>query len=304
MRRRRANRPALPAAFTLITLLFSHLKTAVNALAEVSMKLLVIVILSALTLNGSAAINSNRIEERESWGKYFKEAGVEGTFLLYDLKEDRYSGYDLKRVEAAFLPASTYKIINSLIALETGVIKDENETFKWDGRDRGVKDWNRDHNLRSAFRYSAVWFYQELARRIGEQRMQKYVDAVGYGNRDISGGIDRFWLDGKLRITPKQQIDFLVRLYQNKLPFSQRSMEIVKEIFIIEKTDKYTLRGKTGWAGFGLKKDTQIGWFVGYVEREGRAFFFAINIDIKDPKDTQSRIAITKKILSEMRLMD
>lgn len=268
------------------------------------MKPILLALLLTSMLAASPFPPKSKIEERHAWGKYFKEAGVEGTFLLYDLNSDRYSGYDLKRVDAAFLPASTYKIINSLIALETRVIKDENETFKWDGKDRGVKDWNRDHNLRSAFKYSAVWFYQELARRIGERRMQKYVDAVGYGNRDISGGIDLFWLDGKLRITAKQQIDFIVRLYQNKLPFSQRSMDIVKDIFVLEKTDTYTLRGKTGWAGFGLKENTQIGWFVGYVEREGRPYFFAMNIDIKDPKDTQWRIAITKKILSELKLID
>lgn len=269
------------------------------------MKLLVIVfllaVLSTVTLTDAMATNGSRIEEKQDWGKYFEASGVEGTFLFYDLKSDRYSGYNLKRLESAFVPASTYKIINSLIALETGVIRDEDETLKWNGVDRGVKDWNRDHNLRSAFKYSAVWFYQELARRIGEQRMQKHVDANRYGNQNIKGGIDHFWLDGELRITPRQQIDFLVRLYQNKLPFSQRNIDIVKDIFILEKTDNYTLRGKTGWA---MRYKPQIGWLVGYIEREGRSYFFAMNIDIKDPKDAPSRIAITKKILGEMKLID
>jgi beta-lactamase class D len=257
-----------------------------------------------MTLIDAGSVNGNGMEEKKDWGTYFKASGVDGTFLFYDLKSDRYSGYNLNRLESAYLPASTYKIINSLIALESGVIKDENETLKWDGVDRAVKDWNRDHNLRSAFKYSAVWFYQEMARRVGQERMQKYVDATAYGNRNIKGGIDHFWLDGELRITPRQQIDFLVSLYQNKVPFSQRNIDIVKDIFIFEKTDNYILRGKTGWAGFGEEGKTQIGWFVGYIEREGRPYFFAMNIDIKEPKDAQSRVAITKKILSEMKLID
>lgn len=268
------------------------------------MKSLVIFLLSVATMAYSTTLSGGRVEEKKDWDKFFKEYGVEGTFLLYDLKRDHYLGYNLKRTETAFIPASTYKIINSLVALETGVIKDENETFKWDGVDRGSQGWNRDHNLRSAFKSSAVWFYQELARRIGRESMQKYIDATDYGNRNIGGGIDRFWLDGELRITAKQQIDFLVRLYQNKLPFSERSISIVKDIFILEKTDKYTLRGKTGWAGFGSKDDAQLGWFVGYIEREGRPCFFAMNIDIKESKESQARIPITKKILSDMKLID
>ncbi|MEE3715780.1 class D beta-lactamase [Tumidithrix elongata RA019] len=239
-------------------------------------------------------------QERSDFGKYFQQAGVKGTFLLYDLKEDRYFVYDAKRANTSFLPASTFKVFNSLVALETGAIADENVVIKWDGIKRELPEWNQDQTLRSAIKYSTVWFYQELARRIGSTRMQRYINLANYGNRDIGGGIDRFWLDGKIRISPKEQIDFLVKLYQNKLPFSKRSLAIVKDIMIREKTDEYVLRGKTGWAS-SVKPN--IGWFVGYLELGDRPFFFAINIDIQKPDDAKARINITKQILSAMNLL-
>ena len=163
--------------------------------------------------------------------------GIKGAFLLYDLKNDTVLVYNQPRTKNAYLPASTFKIINSMIALETGVIRDEKEILKWDGEKRFAEIWNQDHNLRTAIRYSVVWFYQELARRIGEERMQHYIDAVEYGNQDIGGGIDLFWLQGNIRITMEEQIDLLKRLYKNELPFSQRTLDIVKDIMILEQKD-------------------------------------------------------------------
>ncbi len=237
-----------------------------------------------------------RVQERSDFAKYFNEVGVEGEFVLYDLKRDQYLVYNLARSNRGYIPASTFKIFNALVALETGVIRDENETLKWDGVTRSVAAWNQDHSLRSGFKVSAVWFYQEMARRIGQERMQHYVNLVGYGNKDLRGGIDLFWLTGELRITPREQIAFLVRLYQNKLPFSQRTMDLVKDIFIFEQGEGYVLRAKTGWAG-------QVGWFVGYVERGEQTYFFALNIDVVKNDDANARISIAKNILRDLNLI-
>ncbi len=143
-----------------------------------------------ILLAGTSASQSTH-----DFSKYFDEYNVKGSFLLYDQNKDEYIYYDSARCNTQFIPASTFKIFNSLVSLETGVIADENEIIKWDSIESN-KEWNRDHNMRSAIKYSVVWFYQELARRVGEERMQYYIDTVGYGNRDISGGIDRFWLVG------------------------------------------------------------------------------------------------------------
>jgi len=244
--------------------------------------------------------NSRDWQERPDFGKYFQQAGVQGTFLLYDLKQDRYLVYNSQRANTSILPVSTFKIFNSLVALETGVIKDENEVIKWDGTLQKFPEWNKDQTMRSAIAGSVIWFYQELARRIGQERMQRYINLANYGNRDISGGIDQFWLKGGLRISPKQQIDLLVKLYQNKLPFSQRTIATVKDILINEKTNDYVLRGKTGW---GWDVTPQIGWYVGYLEQGDRVYFFALNMDINKPEDTKARMAITKNILRSIGLL-
>ena len=131
--------------------------------------------------------------------------------------------------------------------------------------------------------------------------MQKFIDFTGYGNKDIDGGIDLFWLQGDLRITPQQQIDFLIKLHTDSLPFSKRTLDIVKDIMIFEKTDDYILRAKTGWA---MRFNPGIGWFVGYVERENDFYFFAMNININKNEDTEARISITKNILKELKIIE
>src|SRR5262245_13097799 len=167
--------------------------------------LLILLVVSVSALSGTRPVKSGW-REAPAWGKYFKEANVEGCFLLYDLQANQYLSYDKKRVNKEFLPASTYKILNSMIALETGAVRDENEVLKWDGVERMVPAWNHDQAMREAFKNSTVWFYQEMARRIGPERMLHYINAADYGNRNIGGGLDQFWLKGDLRITAKQQI--------------------------------------------------------------------------------------------------
>ena len=242
-----------------------------------------------------------RREVHPEFGKFFAEAGVEGSFLLYDSQENAYLIWNPERCETPFIPASTFKIFNSLVALETGVIKDANDTISWDGVKRQIPDWNQTHDLRSAIKYSVVWYYQEVARRIGEERMQKYIDSVGYGNRDIGGGIDQFWLNGNLRITQYQQVDFLRRLHRNDLPFSQRTMEIVKDIMTLKKTDDYVYRGKTGW---GRRDTSSVGWFVGYLQKGEKTWFFATNIKMEGEKDLPKRTGITWDILHSLGLVE
>jgi len=240
--------------------------------------------------------------ERNDLKKFFDEYNHEGCFVLYDLKKDEYIKYNPERCSEQFIPASTFKIFNSLAALESGVIKDENEIIKWDGVKRSYDMWNQDLNLALAFKYSAVWFYQELARRIGEERMQKFVNENHYGNEDISGGIDVFWLQGGIRISPDEQIEFLKKIFKNETAFSKRSIDILKKIMIYEQTDEYTLRAKTGW---GIRFENQVGWFVGYVERSDDVYFFATNLESKEPEEGfKSRFEISYNILRELGIID
>ncbi|MDJ0717855.1 MAG: penicillin-binding transpeptidase domain-containing protein [Prochloraceae cyanobacterium] len=193
-------------------------------------------------------VNKQSIGPKIDFQPHFERLGVEGSIIIYDRNKDIFYQYNPSRNKTPFLPASTFKIFNSLVALETGVIKDELVVLTWDGKKRDLDVWNQDYNMRQAIKYSTVWFDQVLARKIGRERMQEYINKVGYGNKNIGAeeDLDRFWLDGELKITAKEQINFLQRLYRGDLPFSEHSMKIVKDILVVEETPEYTLRAKTG----------------------------------------------------------
>ncbi|MBD2196740.1 class D beta-lactamase [Calothrix anomala FACHB-343] len=253
--------------------------------------------------NSSTIANDNKIvAATPNLGRHFQQLGVEGSIVIYDLKNNRTYEHNPQRNATAMVPASTFKIFNSLVALETGVIANDVAVLTWDGIHREIETWNQDTNLRQAFKNSTVWFYQVLARKAGYERMQEFINKVGYGNRQIGtdADIDRFWLQGPLKITPKEQINFLQRLYQGNLPFSQRKMELVKDIMIREQTPKYTLRGKTGWL---TSSKPEIGWFVGYLEQNNNVYFFATNINLQKPESAPLRIEITRRSLQDLGLL-
>ena len=236
------------------------------------------------------------------FGKYFAAHNVEGCFVLYDLEKDQLTISNPEHCETGFLPASTFKIFNSLTALEIGVATGKDFLIKWDGTDHGSAGWNRDHTLESAFKASAYWYYQELARRIGEERMQLWLNRVAYGNTNLGGGIDQFWLKGELRITPIEQTLFLARLVKETLPFSKANQQLVKEIMIEKEMDGYRFGAKTGWAI--LPDKTNIGWFVGYILKDGKWYTFATNIESKTEiiGFQQIRRDITSEIFTQLGL--
>lgn len=252
--------------------------------------------LCALWMAMLASPSEATAELREIYDSY----DVEGAFVLYDLNLGNYLIYNDSMADTEFLPASTFKICNSLIALETGVAPDQFFTLAWDGTDRGVAAWNRSQDMRTAFRNSTVWYYQRIARDIGRRRMKHWVRRMDYGNADISGGIDRFWLSGGLRISPRDQVDFLRRLYEGRLPVSQRSMDVVKEMMIVSDSSGCVIRAKTGWA---VKNGA--GWYVGWVETGGNVWFFANCIRSADPGPDfpAARTEITLRILDHLGIV-
>ncbi|HLK68160.1 MAG TPA: penicillin-binding transpeptidase domain-containing protein [Bryobacteraceae bacterium] len=214
----------------------------------------------------------------EDLSKYF--AGLHGTFVLYDAQRHSYIRHNAARAAERFHPCSTYKIPNSLIAVETGVATDANFLIPYDARrdpqqPGWLLDWPRDHTLRSAFKYSVVWYYQEIARRTGRDRMERYVRQFQYGNQDISGAIDQFWLTGPLRISADEQVAFLQRLYEGKLGLAPRTTDIVKDIMVADQGPGWKLSAKTGACG---TDDVPVVWYVGFVEKNGGLYYFALNL--------------------------
>ena len=241
-----------------------------------------------------------RNEIRESLAKRFTDLGTAGTFVAYKVDDYLIIASDKKRSAEGKLPASTFKIANSLIALETGVVSDpDKDVFKWDGVTRSIEAWNKDHTMRTAIAASAVPVYQEIARRIGEERMQKYVDLLEYGNRDIGGGIDQFWLTGNLRIDPMQQVDFVDRLRRGVLPVSKRSQELVRDILPVTKVGDATIRAKSGLLGAEVGKPS-LGWLVGWAEKGSQVTVFAMNMDCKDQSHVAARMTVTQQCLADL----
>ncbi len=247
-----------------------------------------------------ANVAQQRSEIRDGLAKRFIAEGTAGTFVGYKVEDYLIIASDKDRSGEAKLPASTFKVPNSLIALETGVVEDpDKDIFKWDGVKRDIEAWNQDHTMRSAIAASAVPVYQEIARRIGPERMQKYVDLLEYGNRNIGGGIDQFWLTGDMRIDPVQQIDFLDRLRRGVLPVSKRSQDLVRDILPVTKVGDATIRAKSGLLGAETGKPS-LGWMVGWVEKGDTPTVFALNMDCLEPRHIADRMTLSQACLRDI----
>lgn len=236
---------------------------------------LMMLLLSACTTQAQDGIYPAQPMEMElDAGEYFGE--LNGAFVLLDSGKNVIYRYNPEGCSRGLLPASSFKIANSLIGLETGVILGADHLREWDGTTYPVPSWNQDHTLETAIQNSVVWYYQAVAREIGPEKMSEWVKRINYGNGDIGGGIDQFWLIGALRISADEQIEFLQGFYLEELGFSTRSYQIVKDILVLDSDLPGVLRGKTG--STVMEDGTSIGWFVGYLEVEDGPLFFALNL--------------------------
>ncbi len=222
----------------------------------------------------------------------FRKHDVAGTIVLTSLETGEQLVHNPGRLDRRYLPASTFKIPNTLIALETAVVISPFAVIRWDGRERPVKGWNRDHCLVTALPASCVWFYQELARRVGMEAYGRILKDLPYGNGKTGPRVDTFWLDGDIRISANEQVDFLKRLYRDELPFNIRHQHLVKSLMQVGQAGNRVLRAKTGWA---LRNGHDIGWYVGWVEVPGDVWFFALNMDIP----TGDRASLRQTIVME-----
>lgn len=251
---------------------------------------------------------SKHIDETRNLSLIFERAGIDGTFTMLNAQTGNFVRHNPKRAATRYLPAATFKIPNSLIALESKVATGPEFPIKWDfsrypQQPWWPPSWAKNHTMRTALPNSVVWYHQEIARRVGRGRMQSYVNQFEYGNRNISGGIDQFWLTGGLRISADEQVDFLRRFYNRQLGVSNTTIQTVKDLLVLEQTSQYRLSAKSGWVGLGDPSALQLGWLVGYLEREGQVYFFAMNIDIKKNEDAAACLMITKEVFHELGLL-
>jgi beta-lactamase class D len=232
--------------------------------------------------------------EDQAIATLFARRGLEGTIVISALHSGHIFIHNDTRANHRFTTASTFKIMNALIALEEKAISGKDDVFKWDYHIYAIPDWNRDQTLESAFKVSCVWCFQELARRVGAEKYRSYLRESAYGELHEPFQETTFWLDGSLVISAIEQVDFLKKVYQRTLPFRTSSYDTLRQIMRVEQSPAFTMFAKTGLAG---KSKPQIGWYVGYVETAKDVWFFAMNIGIRDEKDLPLRQKLTREAL-------
>ncbi len=251
-----------------------------------------------------SSCSPNNVTVNDDLKTYFDSNKVEGCFGLYDNGKNEFTIHNLTRYrDSAFLPASTFKIVNSLIGIQTGRIVNEKMVIKWDGIERFNPQWNKDLSMEEAFKVSSVGYYQEVARRIGKDTMQLWLDSLKYGSRKITSKVDSFWLDNSLKITPDEQLGLVKRLYFDQLPFDKRSQRIVKQVMLQEDNANYKLSYKTGW---GFKENGKsLGWIVGWIEENKHPYFFVLNLEGEHDMDmVQVRMKLLKSIFKKLGFME
>jgi beta-lactamase class D len=249
----------------------------------------------------SCSINNLSIDN--DLKQYFDKYKATGTFALFDNAQGQFTIYDSANYRKRFTPASTFKIVNSLIGLETGKIFDEKMIIKWDGVTREREELNKDMTMEEAFKISAVPYYQEVARRIGRDTMQHWLDTLSYGTKNIGTAIDSFWLNGSILISPDEQLGLVKRLYFDQLPFQKRTQQIVRKVMLFEDNSLYKLSYKTGW-GFDEQKNN-IGWVVGWIEENRHPYFFVLLVKSPDANYDMrtNRMNLLKDILKHYEFM-
>jgi beta-lactamase class D len=239
-------------------------------------------------------------QESATLKELFDKYGVQGTMIIQSFDGQKKYVYNEQRANQPLLPASTFKIPNTLIALDMNLIENENAIIVWDKQEREITQWNQDQTLKSAFQNSCVWCYQYFALQLSIEQYKNYLKILHYGNEEIGESVTSFWLDGQLRITPYQQIAFLKKLHNNELPFKIEHLEILKSIMIEKENENYTIRAKTGWAKSEVPNH---GWYLGDVQTKEDVWFFATNIITKSAQDLPKRKYITMQALKNLDIV-
>ncbi len=234
----------------------------------------------------------------EDLSTYYNQYG--GSFVLYDQNADHWTIYNKSGSTKRISPDSTYKIYSALFGLESGTITPDASLLPWDGSTYPYTSWNRDQTLYSAMKDSVNWYFQSLDQKTGMKDLKKYVQYIGYGNADLSGGLSRSWMESSLKISPVEQVELLTKLYTNEFRFRDKNIQTVKDTLLLSENETSALYGKTGTGN--LEHNNVNGWFVGFVEKEDNTYFFAVNIQAEEQADGIAARRIALEILKAKEL--
>jgi len=265
--------------------------------------------------------SQTRIKEHKEWGQIYEQHGIkDACFILRDNNHEAIHYFNKERSIQRFLPASTFKVFISLVALETAIAPDDRLVIKWDSSDGGKAESQHDMNMREALKLSCEWYYRKLINRIGAAKMQHYLDTTKYGNMNVSGPLQYLWVDDTLQVSADEQLGFIKKLYFAELPVSERSQRIVRDMMLQESTPGYKLYYKTGT---GMKNGKYLRWITGFIERieivkepkgsmnktneRNYPYFFSGNFELPESDTSQdwgeTRITVLKEILKDYGAM-
>ncbi|VDG97189.1 Regulatory protein BlaR1 [Lysinibacillus sphaericus] len=282
------------AAFTFETKLL-QLKSILIFILLAGVVVSQIPIVSAMSYGDDRINFDNEQTVYEDLSAFFN--GYEGSFVLYDLQEKQYNIYNKDKSTLRVSPNSTYKLYSALFALESEVITRIDNSVKWNGKSYPYQSWNQSQDLFTALENSVTWYFQHLDQKVQKKNIQSYLDKIKYGNQNLSGGIEDYWLESSLKISPIEQVQILKDFYTNQFGFDGKNIQLIKDCIKLETTDSGTLYGKTG-TGTVNRKNVN-GWFIGYVETKNNTFFFATNIESDHHASGSMAAEITKSILQD-----
>ncbi|WP_416223505.1 class D beta-lactamase [Synechococcus sp. CBW1107] len=263
------------------------------------MKPFTLVAVAVLALPTAAATTPWRDEPAVT--ALFRDAGVDGTFVLLDEGRGELRGHNRERAEERFVPASTFKVANALIGLSLGAVQNVDAVIPYSGdANPFMREWLEPMGLRGAMRVSNVPLYQELARRIGLTRMREAIQRLGYGNEQIGSNVTTFWLRGPLAISAVEQTRFLSGLAHQRLPFPRRAQQQVAEITQVDSGPGWSLHAKTGWQN---APGPGVGWWVGWVQKGDQITPFALNIAMAGAADAPKRERLGRSSLQALGIL-
>ena len=174
-------------------------------------------------------------------------------------------------------------VFSTLEGLECGAVTSETSTMDYNGNTYPFESWNTNLNLKEAFQNSCVWYYRQLIDKIGEEKMKKGLEEIGYGNCDISewngSGLaptedtNGFWLGSSLEISPLEAVNVTSKIFEGKSKYSNKNIDILKNIM---ESDVKGIYGKTGT---GIDNSA---WYAGFYEKENNKIYFALHLQNED----------------------
>ncbi|HWW85887.1 MAG TPA: penicillin-binding transpeptidase domain-containing protein [Vicinamibacterales bacterium] len=238
-------------------------------------------------------------------------------FLLTELGKGEIRHEPSNACSSRITPASTFKVPHALAALDSGVISGPDEKMTYDGTGDWPETSRRDHTLATAIRYSVVWYFQQIARRLGPEREAEYLHRLSFGNMDSSSGLTTFWIGGSLLVTPEEEQTFWIRLYESRLPLSRRAIEQVKQMLVEPPGTVVNAQGEQPfdqpWPADAVvsakpgsatdRSGRAARWLVGHVSRGQHAYVFVSCVIGDTSLDRNAAIELAARALREEHVL-